>query len=39
MKLGRNKKNEPVSGVKKERNKKPFNFFWMIFIGMNVLII
>jgi cell division protease FtsH len=39
MKLGGNQKNETGSTVKKERNKKPFNFFWVIFLGMNVLII
>ena len=39
MKLGGNQKNETGSTVKKERNKKPFNFFWVIFLGMNVIII
>jgi AFG3 family protein len=39
MKLGGNQKNEIGSTVKKDRNKKSFNYFWIIFLGMNALII
>ncbi|MFO0494070.1 MAG: ATP-dependent zinc metalloprotease FtsH [Flavobacteriia bacterium] len=39
MKLDRNQKNESGNTVKKDTTKKPFNFFWLIFLGMNVIII